>query len=524
MIVRAIKRVRQRHHTARILFLITSIVFAVCVFGTAAVYAEFTYERVVAEARTLALSEYRSPAGEVPERLMKIDYDDWRDIRFLPAKALWRDEGLPFTLQFFHPGLYYDRTVAINVVEPTGTVDPVRFDKAAFDYKKKRVADLVPDDLGFAGFRIHYPINTPDYQDEVAVFLGASYFRAVARHMNYGLSARGLAIDTYLPGGEEFPYFRKFWVLKPAQDDTTLTLFAILDGPSIAGAYQFVIHPGKETVMDVKSTLFPRRDIQQLGIAPMTSMFFYGENHALRPVDDFRPEVHDSDGLMMETGHGEWIWRPLVNPVRLLVTSFQMTNPKGFGLVKRDQVFDHYLDIESNYENRPSLWIAPSGDWGDGRVQLIMIPTDEEIHDNIVAFWVPATPPPVGQPIRFDYRMSWHYFADGHRPPAAYAAATHTAAGKKPGMRKFVIDFTGGELASLAADQPLEAVIQVSPNANLIEQQLARIPQNGRWRLVFQIAPSKGVDFVSTDVVELRAFLKNGRDMLSETWSYVYQP
>ncbi|MGA6925425.1 MAG: glucan biosynthesis protein, partial [Desulfosarcina sp.] len=172
----------------------------------------------------------------------------------------------------------------------------------------------------------------------------------------------------------------------------------------------------------------------------------------------------------------------------------------------------------------PSLWIAPTGDWGDGRVQLIMIPTDEEIHDNIVAFWVPATPPPVGEPIRFDYRMSWHYFADGHRPPAAYAAATHTAAGKKPGMRKFVIDFTNGELASLAADQPLEAVIQVSPNANLIEQQLARIPQNGRWRLVFQIAPAKGVDFGSTDVVELRAFLKNGRDMLSETWSYVYQP
>ncbi len=493
-------------------------------YSEAAANGPFTYENAIDEARNLSLAPFKVPAGEVPDRLMKIDYDDWRDIRFKPPQALWRDENLPFTLQFFHPGLYYDRTVSINVIEANGTVRPVRFSKDLFDYKKKRVADLVPDNLGFAGFRIHYPINKPEYQDEVAVFLGASYFRAVGRHMNYGLSARGLAIDTYLPTGEEFPYFRKFWIQKPAPDAKQLTLYAILDGPSIAGAYEFVISPGKETLMDVKSTLFPRRKIEQLGIAPMTSMFFYGENTSLRPVDDFRPEIHDSDGLMMETGYGEWIWRPLVNPGKLLVTSFQMTNPRGFGLSQRDQEFDHYQDIESNYENRPSLWVAPSGNWGDGRVQLFMIPTDEEIHDNIVAFWVPATPPPVGKPITFDYRMSWHHFIDGGRPPAGWVAASRTAEGKTAGTRKFVVDFTGDGLAALSADQPLEATVHVSSNAVLVEQQLAKILQNGQWRLVFQVARRADTDPGRAEPVEIRAFLKNGPDVLTETWSYVYQP
>lgn len=484
----------------------------------------FTFENVVNYAQKISREPYKDPLGEIPEQLIKIDYDDWRDIRFKPSKALWRDEKLPFSLQFFHPGLFFDRTVSINIIDSQGKVSRASFSRDLFDYKKKKVRALVPKDLGFAGFRIHYPINKPEYQDEVAVFLGASYFRAVAQNMNYGLSARGLAIDTYLPSGEEFPYFRKFWILKPAPDAKKITLYAILDGPSIAGAYEFTIHPGKETVMDVKSTLFPRRKIEQLGIAPMTSMFLYGENTSIRPVDDFRPEIHDSDGLMMENGYGEWIWRPLLNPESLLVTSFQMTNPKGFGLIKRDQDYDHYQDMESNYENRPSLWMQPSGAWGDGRVQLIMIPSDEEIHDNIAAFWVPSTPPEVGKAIHFNYRMSWHYFADGSRPPAGWVAATRTAAGKNEQNKKFVVDFTGGELPALPSDEPLEAVIHVGANANLVEQQLVKNPRNGQWRLVFEIALDQKVSRGSGEAVELRAFLKNGKDILTETWSNVYQP
>jgi periplasmic glucans biosynthesis protein len=485
--------------------------------------AAFTFQDVVNEARETAASSYKSPAGEVPDTLMKITYDEWRDIRFMPANALWRKENLPFTVQFFHPGLYFDHTVKINIIDPEGNVRKVPFQKEHFDYKSKRVRDLVPSELGFAGFRIHHPINKLEYQDEVCVFLGASYFRAVARNMSYGLSARGLGIDTYLPSGEEFPYFRKFWIIQPSPSAVDITLYALMDSPSLSGAYQFIVCPGKETVMYVKSTIFLRKKVQQLEIAPFTSMFFYGENTSIRPVDDFRPEIHDSDGLMMETGTGEWIWRPLVNPKNdLLVSSFETTNPKGLGICQRDQDYENYQDMESYYENRPSLWISPTNEWGKGHMKLIQIHTMEEIHDNIVAFWVPENLPELGAPFSFDYRMSWHHFADGNRPPGGLVVATRTAQGKKGKCRKFVVDFAGQKLESLGEATPPTAVVSVGPNAELLEQHVAKNRVNGRWRLVFEI--KLGNETEPNAPVELRAYLKQEKDVLTETWSYLYQP
>jgi glucans biosynthesis protein len=512
---------------------ISFVLFFLIICGQGFIYtpkavaeAPFQFQNVVDQARDMSISAFKSPKGEVPDSLLKITYDEWRDIRFMPPKALWRKESLPFTVQFFHPGLYFDRTVGINIVDPEGIVSPVPFSKDLFDYKSKRVKDLVPKNLGFAGFRIHYPINTMDYQDEVCVFLGASYFRAVGQHMNYGLSARGLAIDTYLPSGEEFPYFRKFWIVLPTANSREITFYALMDSPSLAGAYQFVVYPGKETVMDVKSTIFLRKKVQQLGVAPMTSMFFYGENSSIRPIDDFRPEIHDSDGIMLATGSGEWIWRPLINPRTLLVTSFKTTNPKGFGLCQRDQDYEKYLDMESHYENRPSLWVSPTSDWGEGRLELIQIHTEEEIHDNIVTFWVPSNLPEPGEPVVFNYRMSWHYFSDGVRPPAGLALATMTAAGKSTGSKKIVVDFGGKMLESLPSDKTIDAVVDVGAGAKLIEKQISKNRVNGRWRLVFEIAleDQTGKDKAIKDPVELRAFLKLDQDILTETWSYVYEP
>jgi glucans biosynthesis protein len=514
-----------------------SLLFAVIfLFGIAQVFVHvsrataaspFAFQTVIDEAKELSKAPFKSPKGEVPESLLKITYDEWRDIRFKPKRALWGQEKLPFTVQFFHPGLYFDRTVSINVVDPDGTVHPVRFSTDLFDYKSERVKSLVPENLGFAGLRIHSFINTKDYQDEVVVFLGASYFRAVGRHMNYGLSARALAVNTWLPGGEEFPFFREFWIYLPSPDAKDITICAVLDSPSLAGAYQFVIIPGKETVMDVKSTIYLRRKVEKLGIAPMTSMFFYGENTSPRPVDDFRPEIHDSDGLMINSGYGEWIWRPLVNPKSLLVTSFHMFDPKGFGLCQRDQNFEHYQDLEGNYENRPSLWISPAGNWGEGRVELIQVPTDKEIIDNVVAFWVPSTLPEIGVPLIFDYRMSWHYFSDGGRPPAGLVVATYTAKGKAEKGRKFVLDFQGGQLETLAPEAPLEGIVTVGPNAKVVEQQLYKNRFTGGWRLVFQISMENEREKEKQNVrepLELRAFLRLKEKILSETWSYVYQP
>jgi periplasmic glucans biosynthesis protein len=495
--------------------------------GALAAKSAFSFQDVVQEAKTLSEKPYKSPKGEVPDALLADNYDQWRSIRFRPDRSLWRREGLPFTLQFFHPGLYYDRTVAFYTIGLKGEVRPIPFSKELFTYPSKGLEALVPENLGFAGFRIHYPINKPDYHDEVAVFVGASYFRAVAQNMNYGLSARGLAIDTVLPSGEEFPDFRKFWIHEPQPDAKTISFYALLDGPSVTGAYHFVVHPGKETVMDVKLTLFLRKPVAKLGIAPMTSMFHHGENSYAKVLDDFRPEIHDSDGLMIATDTGEWIWRPLVNPKTLFVNSFQVNNPVGFGLSQRDLDFDHYQDLESNYENRPSLWIRPVGHWGAGRVELIQIPTDKEVYDNIVAFFVPSKLPEKGEPLSFAYQMVWHYASEGPQPPGGRVVATRAARTKVEGARKFIIDFAGGPLDSLPADKPVEGVVTVGSGAKFAEQQVYKNRFTGGWRLVFQVLPDEAFSADKDrpkNPVELRAFLKLGDNVLTETWSYACEP
>jgi glucans biosynthesis protein len=524
-----LRRVRKNHRallaltvSACIFLLLQGPVFA------AESKESFGLQHVINKAHDLAKKPFQERQALVPEFLTKLKYDEWRDIRFDPEQSVWLKEKVPFTLQFFHPGLYYTKTVNIYTVD-AAAVQPVPFSTGLFKYGRDELKERVPPNLGFAGFRIHFPINVDTYRDEVAVFLGASYFRAVAKKQSYGLSARGLAIDTGLPSGEEFPSFTDFWIVKPEAGAKKITVYALLDSISITGAYRFVITPGKETVIDVTSRLFPRKKVDKIGIAPLTSMFFYGENVSQRPIDDFRPEIHDSDGLSIATRHGEWIWRPLYNPRTLLMTSFYTPDPAGFGLIQRDLDFDHYQDLEARYETRPSIWIAPTGKWGDGRVELIQIPTDKEINDNIIAFWVPERLPDKGQPIWFNYRMLWHY-PGPTRPPAGRVTATRIAKGRNDKARVFVIDFAGERLESLPADKPLTAVISVEPRGKLIEQQLYKNSATGGWRLVFQIgfedpsALEKVLPAVRRPVVELRAFLKLGDNALTETWSYAYQP
>ncbi|HPD61008.1 MAG TPA: glucan biosynthesis protein G [Thermodesulfobacteriota bacterium] len=485
----------------------------------------FTFENVVAKARDLAHQSFQISEKEVPEFLLRINYNAWRDIRFKPEKALWVKEKLPFTVQFFHPGFYYNRLVAINVVEPSG-VKQIPFSPALFDYGKNDFYDKVPPHLGFAGFRLHYPINTKTYYDEVVVFLGASYFRAVAQNQNYGLSARGLAINTALPSGEEFPYFKEFWLVKPSPGVKHMTVFALLDSPSLTGAYSFIIVPGKETSIKVKSTLFMRQKVEKLGIAPLTSMFFYGENTSIRPADDFRPEVHDSDGLMIALRSGEWLWRPLKNPQTLLINSFMATNPIGFGLMQRDLDFDHYQDLEAHYEKRPSAWITPIGSWGSGHIELIQIPMDNEWNNNIIAFWVPSIQAEPGQKLSFAYTMDWQ-FSGGTRPPDGRVIATRTARGKDDLTKKIIIDFAGGRLESLPSEKKLEAVITVDPRATLVEHQLIKNEVTKGWRVVFQVRfEEQGllerILAGKKPALELRAFLREGDKVLTETWSYAY--
>jgi glucans biosynthesis protein len=345
--------------------------FALVVQCLVAHAATFGLDDVARRARDIASRPYKAPPDRLPQELKDLDYDAMRDIRFKPQDALWRAEKLPFELMFLHLGRGVREPVAINTIEQ-GRVHKVPFDPAHFDYGRNRVDPQKLRDIGFAGFRVHYAVNTPSYKDEVLVFLGASYFRALGKAQVYGVSARGLAVDTAQPEGEEFPRFSEFWIERPRRGATSLTIYALLESRRLAGAYRFVLAPGTDTVMQVSAQLFLRDPVGKLGIAPLTSMYAFGENQPGR--DDYRPEVHDSDGLSIESREGEWIWRPLVNPRRLLVTSFTLDSPRGFGLMQRDRQPTSYEDPEALYERRPSVWVEPAGAWGAGRVELVQIP------------------------------------------------------------------------------------------------------------------------------------------------------
>lgn len=498
-------------------------VMPVCAAPAAQEGGDALFTHVIKQARELAGRPYTPPTFRLPESLAELDYDQYRDIRFRPARSLWRGEG-SFEVQFFHPGFLYREPVRVYAVED-GVIAPVPFDPDMFDYGKGGIPGELPTDLGFAGFRIHYPLNQPDYKDEVVVFLGASYFRLLGRGQVYGISARGLAIDTALPKGEEFPAFREFWLVRPAPDATSMLLYALLDSASVTGAYRFRLTPDTETVTDVTATLFARADVQRLGLAPLTSMFFFGENRT-RFFDDYRPEVHDSDGVLTHTGAGEWIWRPLTNPTELRVTALLDEHPRGFGLWQRDRHFAHYLDLESHFERRPSLWVEPQGEpWGKGAVHLVEIPSREEIHDNVVAFWVPDQPLKAGESRTLAYRLRASLAPAPHAGQLGYVERTRIGWGAVPGtkeapprsLRRFIVDFTGGDLSALAASQPVTAGLSVSAG-QVSDLTVQKLPGSGGWRTAFRLAPD------GTGPVDMRLFLKLRDKRLTETWNYVWSP
>jgi glucans biosynthesis protein len=479
----------------------------------------FDFNDVALRAKRLGAAAYVKPRSNLSSAIAGLDYDQYRDIRFDPAKSTWREQKLPFELAYFHQGRSFETPVRIHEISGK-VVREIRFDAAAFSYGANTLSKNDLAGLGFAGFRVHYPVNTAKYKDEILTFLGASYFRAVGRGQRYGLSARGLAIDTALSSGEEFPYFTDFWIERPAPGDKSLTIYALLNSPRAAGAYRFIVRPGVDTTMEVKMQLYVRANITKLGIAPLTSMYFFGENQRSQ-VENFRPEVHDSDGLSIHSGTGEWLWRPLVDPKRLLVTSFGLTNPVGFGLMQRDRKFDSYEDLEARYELRPSLWVEPKGSWGAGRVELIQIPTPDETNDNIVAFWVPASPPRPGVPFEMEYRLLWQKDAE-HRPPLSWVVQTRRGHGwlKKPDESvSLLVDFEGPALKSLGPEEKVKAVVTADPNGVILETNITRNEPGNGYRMTVRL---RRVD--DKLPLELRGFISNSTTTLSETWSYILPP
>ena len=501
-------------HPIRRLFPVLAAALLLCVVEARA----FGLDDVDRIAKELATRPQAKSAFVLPKALKDLSYDQTRDIRFNPDRALWRADKLPFEIQFFHLGGYFDQPIRVHEIVGK-EVREVAFDSDSFNYGANKLDPTQLRKLGFAGFRIHYPLNTPRYKDEVGVFLGASYFRVLGKGQRYGASARGLALDTAERGNEEFPRFEQFWIEKPARGSKQLVLYALLDSRRVTGAFRFVLKPGDETVTEVQSRLHFREAVGKVGIAPLTSMYMYGENQPGNG-DGFRPEVHDSDGLSVASANGEWIWRPLVNPKRLLTTSFTVPVTRGFGLMQRDRAFTSYEDLEARYELRPSLWVEPMSNWGPGRVELVQIPTPDETHDNIVAYWVPAEAPKAGSSLAFSYRLLALRSTD-RRPPTSWTAQSRRGRGYQAlpdDVVKFNIDFEGPGLAQLTPGADIEADLSLT---NGVRQLLVVHPNEvrGGWRMVVQV---KRTD--KEKPLELRAHLRRGKEALSETWSYIVPP
>ncbi|MFH1806707.1 MAG: glucan biosynthesis protein G [Pseudomonadota bacterium] len=474
----------------------------------------FSPELVIERARILAEKPFENPRRDLPAALGDLNATQYGKIKFRPDQAFFSGSSSGFEMELLHPGYMYDVPVAINLIEK-GTIRPVPYSAGFFDFGDSGVSGDTTGMTGYAGLRLRYPLNDINRKQEFAAFLGATYFRVLGRDQQYGQSTRGLVIDIAGPGGEEFPVFREFWIEEPTDQSGTLIVHALLDSARVTGAYQFAITPGTKTVTVVQGKLFFREQVEKIGLAALSSMFLHGEQKR-RDFDDYRDEVHNSDGLLIHNGSGEWLWRPLENPQDLQISSFLDQSPRGFGLLQRDRDFDHYQDLDARFEKRPGYWVKPVGDWGKGHVELIEIPSPDETNDNIVAFWVPDNRPDAGSSMEFSYELS--AITDGNdRHP--FARATDTRITPAPVIdgnvgRRFIVNFAGGELDYYLSDiGNLKANIGAL-NADVSNVRIIADPKNGGIRVMFDLV-ARG----NATTSDLRAFISYRDRVLSEIWT-----
>ncbi|MBT9287893.1 glucan biosynthesis protein [Prosthecodimorpha staleyi] len=465
----------------------------------------FSRAMLLDEARKRAGEAYQEPKFDLPERFANLTYEQYRDIRFKLNRFLWRGENRGFQVSLLHTGFIYKQPVDIFVVDE-GQAREILFDREMFDYGQSVKPPDDKVDLSFSGLKVRRPLNS-DRWEEFAMFQGATFFRALARGQIYGVSARGLAINTGDERGEEFAFFERFWIERPEPNANSVVIHAFLDSKSCTGVYRFTLRPGDETVLDVELTLFPRVDLDHVGIGALTSMFLYDGTSRTR-FDDLRPAVHGSDGLAIVTGLGEHLFRPLANPRNLQISAFVDQSPRAFGLVQRRQEFGEFEDLEARYDLKPSCWVESIGDWGAGAVQLLEVPSESEIHENIICYWRPKQKLPAKQEFSAAYRL--HYGRNS--PPAGElgsVAATRSGQGSNPAFRRFLIDFEGKMPPAGAVKA--EATSSAGRIVNLV---LKPNPVRGGYRVLFELDPR------NAPLVELRVLLNDGSKPVSETWLY----
>ena len=464
----------------------------------------FSRSTVLEQARALAAEAF-APPEPLPDALLGMSARDFTSIGFRDDRRLFVEPPTGFSVDLIHPGFIYNQPVSISVIEG-GAARPIAYDPGLFTFGDVRPPEAAAVG-GFAGFRALTALNERNTIVPFLIFAGATYFQAISRGQQFGLSARGLAISTGDPEGEEFPFFRAHWIEPPGEG--RMVIHSLLDGPSATGAYRFTVRPGDVTQVDVEATIFARTEISHLGLAPLTSMFLFDAKDRIEH-DDFRAGVHDSDGLAMWNGGGERLWRPLHAPRLLQISAFSDTGPRGFGLVQRERRFAEYEDLSSMFHRRPSAWVEPIGSWGKGHVMLIEIPTTEEIHDNIVAYWRPAAPMPAGSELSLTYRLNWGWDVPDLDGLMKVVRTLSGAEGDE--RRRFVIDFAAEGGSNIRA-----SAVQVSTSANpgsIDNVTISENPEIGGLRLRFDLDPD------GSDQVELRVDLRSGERQIAETWVY----
>ena len=502
--------------------------------GLGAESAEVNLDYVAQRALERARAPFHSPSVDLPVALRpdSLTYDKYRQIEFRHDRALWAVDNLPFHIEFFHPGYIYHEPVKVNEFTSMHT-QPIRFVQDFFDYHSLNIAKSIPADTGYAGFRVLNQLNVPGQWDELGSFLGASYFRLLGKDLRYGESARGLALDCGEGDRpEEFPIFTDWWLGKPVDGDTSLHLFAILDSVSCCGAYEFLIRPGETTTTSVKAVLYfrtpdkiaavdkNRKPLKTIGLAPLTSMFWIGKNTE-RKFDDYRTEVHDSDGLLVHMANGEIFWRPLDNPPVMRHQVFNAPGIRGFGLLQRERNFSAYQDTFNLYHQEPSVWMEPDGNWGEGDLHLLQLSTDYEGLDNIVAFWDPRKKPVPLEPFRFGYTLYWEGGAADLKRSENRVVSTRVGLDAQfKGARQFVIDFDGPVFDAIPEDKPPVAIANCSGDATIVDNFVTRNTFLGTWRVVLKMLPKAG----SHEPVDLRCTLQQGTNVIGETWTYQWSP
>lgn len=468
----------------------------------------FSQNTVRELAQELASKPYQE-SQKAPEALIDLDYSTYRQINYRQDAAIWGHSPTKFSVQLFAPGSLFKELVDINVIE-SGKSYPIKVSDSSFISPDPAIAKLLVEVGKYAGMRLHYPINQSGYKDEFVVFQGASYFRAVSEGQNYGLSSRGLAINVAKPQGEEYPLFTRFWIERPSIHQKAIVVHALLDSESVTGAYRFGIYPGSPTRIDVAAVLFPRHDIEHVGLAPLTSMFMHGP---LDPADkrDYRPAVHDSEGLAIVQSNGERVWRPLANPHSLQVSAFTNENPKGFGLIQRHRSFDYYQDLEAKYHTRPSAWIEPLNDWGKGQIQLVEIPSNSEANDNIVVYWQPENGLKQGQPYSFSYQLTW--------PDDTKLVDNEVHIVRSAGGQKLFDDHNNNEVVIDYSDLSSEDIKDIKVDASIdqghiVESHIEANPEVNGARVFVTFDPQ------DADVAELRVQLMRNDKPIAATWLY----